>query len=135
MILKVGKHEVELYDSIQNMGILRVQKFNKYQMIGSHVGNTFADYEARTAQVYKFLQKEMVPEAMQELNNRRQTVFNAYNEFTPTGKAMAILVKRIDKRQYRDYSPNALDEILERLEVIGFDYATALSSLADVKKN
>ena len=134
MILTVGKHEVEVFDSIQNMGILRLQKFNKYQMIASEIGNTFADYDARTEKVYKLLQKDMVAEAMQELNNRRQTVFNAFNEFTPTGKAMAILVKRIDKRVYKDYSPNALDEILARLEKIGFEYATAIQTMSDVKK-
>ena len=30
-----------------------------------------------------FLKKEMIPEAIQELENRRQTVFNAFNNFTP----------------------------------------------------
>lgn len=134
MIIQCGKHEVELYDSMHSLGILRFQRFNKYQMNAIEIGNTFDDYDRRTAQAYKFLQKKMIPEALQELNNRRMTVFNAFNEFTPTGKALSILVKRIDKRVFKEYNPTALDEILKRLDEIGFSYEMTIDNLNDVKK-
>ena len=88
MVYKFKNHEIEIYDSIQNLPVLRFQKFNKYQMIASEIGNDFADYDKRTEKALAFLHKNMVQEAIQELNNRRQTVFNAYNEFTPIGKSL-----------------------------------------------
>lgn len=134
MKVKCGKHTVELYDSMHNLEIQRFQRFNKYQMNAIEIGNTFEDYDRRTAQAYKFLQKNMVAEAMQELNNRRQTVFNALNEYTPTGKALAILVRKIDDRVYTDYSSSSLDDILKRLDEIGFTYEMTINSVNDVKK-
>lgn len=134
MIIKVGKHEVELYDSVQNMGIIRLQKFNKYQMLAIEIGNSFQDYDKRTAKVYEFIKNDLKNEALQELNNRRQTVFNAYNEYTPTGRALAIIVKRIDNTEYTDYSASTLDEILQYLENIGFTYEMALEHIKSVKK-
>lgn len=134
MIYKFKNHEIEIYDSIQNLPVLRFQKFNKYQMIASEIGNDFADYDKRTEKALAFLHKNMVQEAIQELNNRRQTVFNAYNEFTPIGKSFAVLIKRIDKTVYDMYAPDDLDAIIKHLNDIGFDYETSMNKLREVKK-
>ena len=134
MIVKHKKHEIELFDSIQNLPILRFQKFNKYQMIDSEIGNDFNDYDRRTEKALAFLHKGMVNEAILELNNRRQTVFNAYNEFSPRGKSFAVLVKRIDGKVYEGYAPDDLDLILQHLEDIGFDMNATLNSMEQVKK-
>jgi len=134
MIVQCGKHEIELFDSMHNLGILRFQRFNKYQMSASEIGSNFDDYDRRTEKTYQFLQKKMIPEAIQELNNRRMAVYNAFQEFTPMGKALAILVKRIDERIYNDYSPSALDQILQKLDEIGFSYEMTVENLNEVKK-
>lgn len=134
MIYKHGKHEIELFDSIHNLPVLRFQRFNKYQMQATEIGNTFADFDQRTVKVIQFLQKGMIKEALQELENRRQTVFNSYNDFTPQGKSLAILVKRIDDVDYEDFSPNNLDRCLEHLERIGLGYSDAIEKLREVKK-
>lgn len=134
MTYKFNNHEIEMFDSIQNLPILRFQKFNKYQMIASEIGNTFADYDQRTTKALQFLQKGMTNEAIQELENRRQTVFNAFNEFTPVGKSFAVLVKRIDKVKYKNFAPDDLDNCLNHLERIGFDFETSIEKLKEVKK-
>jgi len=128
------KHQIEVYDSVQNLPIKRFQKFNKYQMIAAEIGNSFSDYDARTAKTLEFLKKDMVKEAIQELENRRQTVFNAMNEFTPFGRSFAVLIKRIDEVNYIGYTPDDLDRILIHLEEIGFDVETAVDKLVEVKK-
>ncbi len=135
MIVEVKGHKIELYDSTQDLPILRFQKFNKYVMIANEVGNTFEDYDQRTVKALSFLQKEMVPEAIQELSNRRQTVFNAFNEFSPKSKAFAVLIKRIDGKYYDGYSPGELDEALKHLDRIGLSYVNSMETLNDVKKN
>lgn len=134
MICKHGKHEIEMFDSIHSLPILRFQRFNKYQMIASEIGNTFSDYDQRSQKALQFIQKGMNNEAIQELENRRQTVFNAFNEFTPVGKSFAILIKRIDNVVYDTFTPDDLDRCLEHLEKIGLDNKTAIEKLQEVKK-
>jgi len=89
-------------------------------MIASDIGCDFSDYETRTQKTLAFLQKGMINEAIQEINNRRQAVFNAYNESNPNSKSFAVLVKRIDQEVFVEYAPNDLDLILEKLNNIGF---------------
>jgi hypothetical protein len=134
MIYTHGKHEIELFDSIHNLPILRFQRFNKYQMIACEVGNTLSDYDQRMSKALQFMQKGMKDEAIQELENCRQTVFNALNEFTPSGKSFAMLVKRIDGKVYDTFSPDDLDRCLIHLEQIGLGTADAIAKLREVKK-
>lgn len=134
MVYKHGKHEIEIFDSIHNLPILRFQRFNKYQMMSLEVGNTFLDFDQRNGKIIQFLKKGMNEEALKELENRRLTAFNAYNEFTPVGKAFAILVKRIDGTVYDTFSPDDLDRCLLHLNKIGLGHEEAIKNLSEVKK-
>lgn len=135
MIVEVKGHTIEVFDSIDELGILRFHKFNKYQMQANEVGSDFADYEARTEQTYKFLQKKMFKEAIKELNNRRLTVFNAYNNNPIRGKAFAVMIKQIDDKRYNGTGQDEIKEILNHLERIGLSYIKSMEILIDVKKN
>jgi len=53
MIFEFGKHEIEIYDNIQDLPILTFQKFNKYQMMASEIGNDFEDYDRRTEYMFQ----------------------------------------------------------------------------------
>ncbi len=134
MIYNHGRHEIEFFDSIHNLPILRFQRFNKYQMQASEIGSTFEDYDHRTQKAIQFLKKDMNAEAAQELENRRQTVFNAYNEFSPQLKSLAILVKRINNKEYTTFAPDDLDRCLKHLDKIGLGQNVSLESLQKVKK-
>lgn len=98
------------------------------------IGSSFEDYDNRTAKVIQFLKKGMIEDAVKELENRRQTVFNAYNDFSPMGKSFAVLVKRIDEVEYNDFTPDDLDRCLEHLTLIDFDFENSMKTLKEVKK-
>jgi len=134
MIYKFEGHEVELFDSIQNLPILRFQKFQKYQMQASEIGNSLEDYDSRMLKAIQFLKKGLLAEGAQELENGRQTFFNCINEFSPEGKSFAVLVKRIDKQNYEEFSPDSLEKCLEHLDKIGLGNATSIEKLKEVKK-
>lgn len=134
MEIKIKGHVIELHDNIQNLPIFKFQKLNKYMMIANEVGNTFEDYDARMSKALSFLQKGMVPEAIQELSNQRQMVFNAFNEYSPKGKAFAALVKRIDNVEYKGTSPSDFDRVLEHLNEIGLGNADSVEKLIELKK-
>lgn len=135
MVYKHGKHEVELYDSIHNLPILRFQRFNKYQMQSIEIGSTFEDYDRLSTRISQFVAKDMKDEALLEMENRRQTVFNALNEFSPVGRCFAILIKRIDAVRYDEgFAPNDLDRVLEHCELIGLGMDVSMEKLTEVKK-
>lgn len=131
---KGERHVVELFDSIHNLPVLRFQRFNKYQMQSVEIGNTFEDYRQRTMKVVQFLQKDMKEEAIQELENRSLTVFNAFNTFTPSGKSFAVLVKRIDDVDYTTFSPDDLERCFKHLDRIGLTQKESIDKLKEVKK-
>lgn len=134
MIYEVGKHRVELFDSIEGMSILRFQKFNKYMMQQNEVGSTFEDYDQSTIKAIEFIRHGMNEEAIQELNNRRQTVYNAYNNNCIYSMALSCLVKRIDNKYYSDIDDNKLEEVARHLDSIGLSYKDGKLILEEVKK-
>lgn len=134
MIVEVKGHKIELFDSAEALPIKRFNKLNKYIMIGSEVGSSFEDYDQRTVKALAFLQKGMVQEAIQELNNRRQAVFNAFNEYDPKNRAFAVLVKKIDNVEYNDISSSGLDKVLENLDNIGLSAYKSFSIMSQLKK-
>ncbi|WP_440881405.1 hypothetical protein [Tenacibaculum sp. C7A-26P2] len=134
MEIKVGKHTVKFYDSPENLSIKRYQSFNKYLMIDNEVGSSITDYDRRMQKAIRFLESDMKSEAIKELKNNRQNVFNCLNEYTPRNKALAILVKSIDKKVFTNINSNTLTEIENRLDEIGFTKEMMDDVLSQVKK-
>lgn len=128
------KHKIEIYSSIEDLPIKRYQKFNKFLMIDNEVGSTFEDYDVRTQKTIELLSKDLKNEAIMELENRRQAVFNAYNEYTPKGFAFALLVTKINDEEYKDYSIDGLEKILAKLDEIGFSFYLLSENVQEVKK-
>ena len=83
----IGKHQVTFYDSIRKLPIRRYQKFNKHMMIAAEVGDSIADYDRRTSRVLGYLNSDDIKSAAIELNNRRQTLHNALQEYSPSNMA------------------------------------------------
>jgi len=134
MIYKLKNHEIEIYDTIHSLPILRFRTFNKLQLMAVEVGSDFADYESRTQKALAFLKKKMITEAFQELLNRRQTVWNAYEEQSPTMASFAVMVHRIDDVHYTKYAPDDLERILVHLNDVGLDAKTMFTQLKELKK-
>lgn len=134
MIYSYNNHEIEIYDSIHTLPILRFQTFNKLQIMASEIGSDFMDYEQRTQKALAFLSKKMVPEAHQELLNRRQTVWNAMEKQSPSMSSFAVMVNRIDNVVYKKYAPDDLERILVHLNDIGLDVEAMTTQLKEVKK-
>lgn len=132
--VKIKGHKVVFYDSIKQMPIRRYQQSNKYLMIASDIGSDFADFDKRTLKVMEFLKKGMLGEAVKEMENRRQTIWNAYKNYNPQGMSLALLVKSIDGRPRNDISDEGLEKTLDELNRIGFSYDDMIENLSEVKK-
>lgn len=125
---------VELYDSAEVLPIKRYQRFNKYLMIDNEVGSCFEDFDKRTMKIIELLKKDLKNEAVIEMENRRQMVFNSYENYSPKNLALAILVYSINGVVFNDYSESKLDEIVNELDKIGFTKILMDQEIDEVKK-
>lgn len=129
-----NNHEIVFYDSPEDLPLNRYQRFNKFLMIDNEVGSDFEDYVQRTRRAIEFLNFGQYKEAAQEISNRAQMVFNAFEEYVPRNRALAILVYSIDGKVCSDYTKTGLDEIIEKLDEIGFTKKQAQQTVQEVKK-
>jgi gas vesicle protein len=134
MKITIAKHNIEFYDSAETLNILRYQKFNKYLMLDNQVGSTIQDYDKRLMKSIQFLSQDMKEETRRELDNARQAIYNIQNEFSPKQKAIAVLVKKIDDKYYKNIDAGTISEIEKHLDRIGFTKELMDEVLEKVKK-
>jgi len=103
-------------------------------MIDNEVGSCFEDYDTRTLKTLEFLRKDLKEEAIQELENRRQAVYNSFEEYSPKNNAFAILVHSIDDKIYSNYSDEGIKEVIDKLDEIGFTKQELDEHVSEVKK-
>ena len=131
---KINGHTIEFYDNIKMLPIRRYQQSNKYLMIASDIGSDFSDFDKRSIEITEFLQKGMLPEAIKAIENRRQSVWNAFQNYNPRGMALAVMVYSIDGVVKKDISDAGLEKVIDELEKIGYTYGDMTENLSDVKK-
>lgn len=132
--IEFKNHKIVIYASIETLPIKRYQKFNKFLMIDNEVGSCFEDYDVRTSKAVEFLRKDLKEEAIQELENRRQAVFNSFEEYSPKNNAFAILVHSIDDKIYSNYSDEGIKEVIDKLDEIGYNRKELDKEVSEVKK-
>ncbi len=128
------KHTVTFYDSARELPYRHYQKFNKHMMIASEVGESIVDYDRRMARAITYINNDDAKSAGVELTNQRQCVFNAHQEYSPTGMALAVLVYSIDGVVYEGYHEDVLNEKLDKLDSIGFTKELLDKTVEHVKK-
>ena len=115
-----AKHTILFYDSDRVLPHRRYQKFNKHMMISLEVGSSIEDYDKRMFRAISYLNADDSKSAGIELTNQRQALHNALQEYNPVGMALAIMVYSIDGNIYEDYQEATLNEILDKLDSLGF---------------
>lgn len=128
------KHEIVFYDSDRNLPNKRFNKFNKYLFISMDVGSSIEDYDRKQSRATKYLIAKEYEAAIQELNNARQCFFSAMSEYSPKGLALATMVHSIDGVIYKSYDSGTLEEILNKLDDIGFTKAMEDETVDYLKK-
>lgn len=103
-------------------------------MIDNEIGSTFSDYDIRTLKTVELLRKDLKEHAIVELENRRQAVFNCFEEYSPKNNAFAILVHSIDGEVFTNYSDEGLRQVVEKLNDIGFTKQELDKEVSEVKK-
>lgn len=128
---KIGRHTIEFYDTIDEMPIVRYQKFNKYLLIDGGVGSDIQDFDTHVEKVLRFLSVKDTESANTELQNIRQNVYLIQQELSPKYLAFCCLVARLDGKTIGDTDEDikAVYEALKDVAKRDIDKETA-----DVKK-
>lgn len=131
MLTKIGKHNVEIYDDINEMPVVRYQRYQKLLLIDAGIGSDLTALDQRLAKVGGFISSGDKENALKELSNLRQSVFFIQTEFDTKLKAIAALVKSVDGKdvEFTERGLEYASRILENETKKGF---TAL--FAAVKK-
>lgn len=123
--VKIGKHTVEIYDTIDELPIVRFHKYQKYLLIDAGIGADIAAFDQRTEKARRFLMAGKPDLAQKELENLRQTVYFIQNGISPENRAFAVLVSKIDGRECNDLSDDALSAVLDELKDVPVKEMTA----------
>ena len=134
-MLKLGKHKIEFYDSIDSLPFDRFNSFNKYVMLDAELGSDVMAFDTKISKIFQFLGKEMTKEATGELYNLRNTYHNVMNENNVRGLAFACLVRRIDGEKVHDFSTESLEIVLKKLSSWGLEIGDVREKADTVKKN
>lgn len=109
--VKLGKFDVVLYDSIDELPMSRFHKYNKMVLIDSGVGSDLSDIDVHIEKAIRYAKKN--PDLVgAELNNLRQNIFFIQSEISPRFIAFAVLVKSIDGKECNDLSDDGLQKTL-----------------------
>ncbi len=110
--VKIGKHDVVLYDSIEELPIARFHKYQKFLLVDSGIGATMEDFDKHIEKARRFCMLNDTANAQKELDNLRQCVFMIQNGISPKHLAFACLVFAIDNTQCVDISDDGLAKVV-----------------------
>ena len=109
----IGKHQVEYYDTIDELPIVRFHKYQKMLLVDAGIGSDISAFDQRIEKAQRFILSEKSEQARQELENLRQCVYLIQNGLSPKHLAFAALVFAIDGVQCTDLSDDALRKVCE----------------------
>lgn len=116
--VKIGKHEIEFYDTIDEMPIVRFHKYQKFLLVDAGIGSDIAAFDQRIEKAKRFMMAGKQEQAQREFENLRQCVYMIQTETSPKHLAFAALVSKVDGVACEDLSDDALRALHEKLKDI-----------------
>jgi hypothetical protein len=118
--MTLGTHKVVMYDSIEELPIVRFQKYNKMLMLDAGLGSDVSALDGHLARVSEYIKANDLTNASAEIDNLRQTLFNVQNGQTPHFLSLIPLMAEIDGEPVTDISDENLQAVYERLKDVTF---------------
>lgn len=112
--IKLGKHKLEIYDSISDLPVIRYQAYNKMLLIDAGVGSDMEAFDAHLQKAMKFIKIDPA-KAVKELDNLRQNVFLVQSELSPRHLAFCALIETLDGEVQNDLTSEGLQKLAEKL--------------------
>ena len=113
--VKLGKHQVMLYNSIDELPIVRFHRYNKMLLVDAGIGSDISDFDQHIERAMRFFRKGDAKNGTQELDNMRQCVYMIMQEQGIKDLSFACLIKEIDGKACDDISDDGLNATLHLL--------------------
>lgn len=113
--IKLGKHKVVLYNSIEELPMQRFHKYNKMMLIDAGLGSDLNAVDGHIERAVRFIKGDHRQEAATEMENIRQTIYLIIQGMSPKHMAFAVLVAEIDGKPCDDISDEGLQRIVDLL--------------------
>ena len=113
--VRIGKHDVTLYNSIEEMPMVRFHKYNKMLLVDAGLGSDLNAVDGHIERAATFIRNDQRKEAATEMENIRQTIYLILQGMSPKHLAFAVLVSEIDGKPYDDISDEGLQRVIEVL--------------------
>lgn len=123
--VQIGGKEVELFDAIESLPMVRFHKYNKMLLVDAGIGSDLADFDAHIEKAVVYLKNKTPELAAIELENMRQNIYFIQSGISPKHLAFCVLVKSIDGIEQNDLSLEGLQKILETFAEVPNDELTA----------
>lgn len=107
---------VELYETIDEMPIIRKHLFDKFLIMDSGMGSNMQDVEHRLQKLGVFLTEKDFDKALQETKNLHHTIFNGMAEINFQSLAFSSLVYKIDNKEVSVETESDAEKVLEQLQ-------------------
>lgn len=113
--LTIGGHSVRVYDSIEDLSIVRYNKFMKCLLIDAGVGGDLASVDRHLYKAKTYIRTGKTELAEMELENLRQNIMFISNSITPRLLAFSALVAEIDGKAQTDTTDGGLQKVADML--------------------
>lgn len=113
--VKLGKHVVKLYDSIDELPIKRFHAYNRFLLVDAGVGSDITDFDNHIERCVQYFKDGDAANAGKELDNLRQNVFLVLSQQNLKHLSLACLIKEVDGVEYDDLSQDGLQRVIDML--------------------
>lgn len=113
--VELNGHKVRLYDSIDDLPIVRFHRYNRMLLVDAGIGAEIGDLDNHLERVVRYIRKGDNENATKELENMRQNVYMVMAGQNTKHLSFACLVDSIDGVQQTDLSPDGLAKVIELL--------------------
>lgn len=110
--VELGKHQVELYASIEELPVARFHKYNKCVLVEAGIGSDLSQLDMHISRAVEFIKQGEKDDAAKELQNLRQNVLMIHEGLNPQSMAFACLVASIDGEPQNDISDDGLQRVV-----------------------
>lgn len=112
----INGHRIEFYESIEDLPMIRFQKYSKYVLVESGVGSSYQDSLKKIARVQGYIKTKDYESANADLQNLALNFQLIFNETNLKSFAFACLIKSIDGKMVLDVSEQGLQKTLDKLK-------------------
>ena len=113
--VRIGGHELKVYDGIEDMPVRRFHRFSKCLMMDAGIGSDLTAVDAHISRAAAWFRSGDGEKAAKELENLRLSVHLVQEGTNLRGMAFACLVAEVDGHKTDSLDDGALADLIDRL--------------------